>query len=195
MTGDGTSGAEPAAVCRECGYPLAGADSPVCPECGRAPDAPVSGGRRLSALLLYFACLIPLIEAVVLAGWAVQHVLVPPQSRSTKAIAIGASVLGVVTTLTLSNLFRYRDAVFARLRLVSLVIAILVGLGLLALALFRSGGHGPLLYTLVLLNAGLAYLAMVSKGVPVGVLEAGDAGATAWSGQQERHVRHESHTE
>jgi hypothetical protein len=74
VTPDGASANAP--VCRECGYPLAGLDA--CPECGWTPGDPVSTGRVASGLLFYFACTIPIIEAVVLLGWGIQHLLVPP---------------------------------------------------------------------------------------------------------------------
>lgn len=169
MTRDGAT-PDPS-VCRECGYALEGLDT--CPECGRSPGDPVSQGRVASGLLFYFACTIPMIEAVVLIGWGIQHLLVPPSVRNTKAIAIGASILGITASTVVSNLAKYNDRVFARLRWICFAIAVVVGVGLAALAVVRPGQKTLLLYALALLNAGLAYIALISKGVPVSVLEPG----------------------
>ena len=167
MTRDGATPAQPA--CRECGYALGGLGT--CPECGWSPGDPVSRRRVTGSLLFYYACYIPIVEAVVLAGWGIQHLLVPQGSRSITLIAIGSSLLGVMTSTVVTSLAKYNDRVFARLRWVCFVIAVAVAIGLAALAVVRPGKHMVLLYALTLLNAGAAYIALVSKGVPVSVLE------------------------
>jgi hypothetical protein len=70
-----------------------------------------------------------------------------------------------------SSLAKYNDRVFARFRWICFAIACVIGLGLAALGVVRPGKHEMLLYALALLNAGLAYIALISKGVPVSVLE------------------------
>lgn len=156
-------------TCHECGYSL---DSlPTCPECGWTPGSPVSAPRRWAALVYYFACLIPLVEALALIAWSVQWVLVPPSSRNTTVTAIGLSVVGVITTSILTNLARYNDRVFARLRWVCFTLAAVIGAGLGVLAVIRPGAHEVLLYALALLNAILAIALMHYADARVSVLE------------------------
>ncbi len=154
--------------CPECGYSLAGLGA--CPECGWLPGTPVSTRRMTASLLFYYACYIPIVEAVVLAGWGVLRLLAPRGSASVILTAVSSSVLGVIASMIITSVAKYSDLVFARLRWVCLVIAIAVAIGLGALAVVRSGNHAVLLYALTLLNAGVAYVALVSKGVPVSLI-------------------------
>jgi len=155
-------------ACAECGYALEGLIP--CPECGWSPGDPVSSRRIAAGLTFYFACTIPIIEAVVLVGWGIQHLLVPPASRNISLVAIGASVLGVITSTVISNLAKYRDGVFSRLRWVCLVLACIIGMGLAALSLLRPGNHAILLLGLTLLNLGIGYMLLVSGNASVSVL-------------------------
>jgi len=154
-------------VCRECGYALEGIRAGRCPECGWRPGEPVSGRRRSAAAGLYFACLIAIV------AWGVQHVLVPASKRSTVVLAIGMSMLSVVASSVVVRLLKTRDRLFGTIRVTCAVIAGLIGAGLGALAVLRPGGHQVLLYALALFNAGVAYVAATSKGVPVSAMEEG----------------------
>ncbi len=169
MTDDGRI-ASPGRTCAECGYALGGDARQACPECGWCEGRPVSGWRRAVATAFYFACFLPVMEAVALVGWGVQHVLIPPGSRSTAITAIGISMLGVVSAIVVSHALGTRDRASARLRWVSFGLAVAIGLGLGVLAGLRPGGHAVLLYGLTLFNAALAYLALTLGGVSVGVL-------------------------
>lgn len=169
MTESGRNAA-PGMACAECGYALEGDAQKVCPECGWQQGKPVSVWQRARATGFYFACFLPVMEAVALVGWGVQHVLIPPGSRSTAVTAIGVSMLGVISAIVVSNMLGTRDRAFARLRWVSFGLAVAIGLGLGVLAVLRPGGHAVLLYSLTLFNAVLAYAALSLGGVSVGVL-------------------------
>jgi purine-cytosine permease-like protein len=163
-----------AEVCPECGYTLRGLVAAVCPECGHELGRPVSERRRSAALGLYFACLIPLLETLVLIAWGVQRLLVGSKRPSTIVLAIGMSVFSVIAMGVLTRVFKARDRLFDRLRWVSAGLAVVIGVGLVALAIVRPGGHRVLLFALALFNAGVAYLAVSLKGVPVSLVQRGD---------------------
>jgi hypothetical protein len=158
-------------VCRECGYTLEGLHVRTCPECGHGIDQPVSEHRRAAAALLYFACLIPLIETLVLIAWGIQHLLIASSRRNTVVLAVSMSVLSIIAMGALSRALQTNDRIFDRLRFVSASLAAVIGVGLAALTFLRPGGHQILLFVLALFNAGLAYVAITSGGVPVSAME------------------------
>lgn len=164
-----------AAICSECGYALDGLNTPICPECGHELGRPVSDRRRSAALGFYFVCLIPLLEVLVLIAWGVHWLLAGSTRPNVIVLAIGMSVFSMIAMSALTRVFRARDRLFDRLRWISAGLAVVVGVGLGALAFARPGGHQVLLFALSLLNAGMAYLAVSLKGVPVSIVHRGDA--------------------
>lgn len=166
---DGASDQCSADLCRECGYPIEGLD--VCPECGWRIGSPVSPRRRTTALVLYYACYIPVIEAVALLAWSVLFFTLPTGARRPAVISVAISLFAVFASSVISALLKHDDRIFARLRWVSFTLAIVIGAGLGLLAVIRPGGHAVLLYALAIFNAALAIAALESNDARVSVLE------------------------